>query len=138
MTGVQTCALPIFHDLGEAVTGDIPSFLKTKEDSKIEEKAIMELIQTLPEPQKTDILALFEEMEQRQTMEAKIYKALDRLEAVIQHNEAPISSWLPLEYDLQQTYGWEEAQVHERLKTLRQTAKEDTLKKIKKEKISEQ
>ena len=77
--------------------------------------------------------ALFEEMEKRQTMEAKIYKALDRLEAVIQHNEAPISSWLPLEYDLQQTYGWQEAQVHERLKQLRQTAKEDTIEKIEKE-----
>ena len=120
----------IIHDLGEAITGDIPSFLKTEEDSKVEENAIIELLETLPEPQKTDMLTLFEEMEQRQTMEAKIYKALDRLEAVIQHNEAPISSWLPLEYELQQTYGWEEAQVHERLSQLRQTAKEDTLQKI--------
>ena len=123
----------IIHDLGEAITGDIPSFLKTKEDSSVEEKAIETLLQKLPSPQREDMKALFEEMEKRQTMEAKIYKALDRLEAVIQHNEAPISSWLPLEYDLQQTYGWQEAQVHERLKQLRQTAKEDTIEKIEKE-----
>lgn len=123
----------IIHDLGEAITGDIPSFLKTKEDSETEEKAIVKLMETLPEPQKSDMLLLFEEMEQRQTMEAKIYKALDRLEAVIQHNEAPISSWLPLEYELQQKYGWEEAQVHERLSKLRETAKQDTIDKIKRE-----
>ena len=36
-----------------------------------------------------------------QTNEAKLYKAPDKMEAVIQHNEADIASWLPLEYDLQ-------------------------------------
>ena len=123
----------IIHDLGEAITGDIPSFLNTKQDSKTEQKAITTLIEKLPEPQKTDMLTLFEEMEKRETMESKIYKALDRLEAVIQHNEAPIDSWLPLEYELQQSYGWEEAQVHERLSQLRQTAKQDTIDKIKRE-----
>ena len=124
----------IIHDLGESVTGDIPSFLKTEQHSKEEEKAIVKLMEKLPEPQKSDMMILFEEMEQRQTIEAKIYKALDRLEAVIQHNEAPISSWLPLEYELQQQYGWEEAQVHKRLSKLRKTAKQDTLDKIKQEK----
>lgn len=123
----------IIHDLGEAITGDIPSFLKTQQDSAVEEKAIKKLIEKLPEPQREEFRILFEEMEQRQTMEAKIYKALDRLEAVIQHNEAPISTWLPLEYELQQKYGWEEAQVHERLSKLRETAKQDTIEKIKRE-----
>lgn len=123
----------IVHDLGEAITGDIPSFLKTEEDSNVEQKAIIKLVEKLPEPQKKEIRMLFEEMEQKQTMEAKIVKALDRLEAVIQHNEAPISTWLPLEYELQQKYGWKEAQVHERLSNLRETAKQDTIEKIRKE-----
>ena len=77
---------------------------------------------------------LIDGLEVKNESEAKIYKALDRLEAVIQHNEAPISSWLPLEYELQQQYGWEEAQVHKRLSKLRKTAKQDTLDKIKQEK----
>ena len=34
-------------------------------------------------------------MEQKQTQEAKIYKALDRLEAVISHNESDLDTWLP-------------------------------------------
>ena len=61
----------IIHDLGEAITGDIPSFLKTKQDSKTEQKAITTLIEKLPEPQKTDMLTLFEEMEKRETMDKK-------------------------------------------------------------------
>lgn len=40
--------------------------------------------------------------------EARIYKALDKLEAVIQHNEADIATWIPLEYDLQLSYGTEQ------------------------------
>ena len=51
--------------------------------------------------------ALLTEMNALETTEAKIYKALDKMEAVIQHNEADISTWLPLEYDLQLTYGAE-------------------------------
>ncbi len=34
---------------------------------------------------------------------AELYKALDKMEALIQHNEADISTWLPLEYELQLT-----------------------------------
>ena len=32
------------------------------------------------------------------------YKALDKLEALISHNESDIETWLPLEYDLQLSY----------------------------------
>ena len=32
------------------------------------------------------------------------------MEAVIQHNESDISTWLPLEYDLQLRYGAENVQ----------------------------
>ncbi|NCC17242.1 MAG: HD domain-containing protein [Clostridia bacterium] len=100
----------ILHDLGEAITGDIPSFLKTEADSAYEDKVVFRFMDTLPQPQRDKCKALFEEMLALETKEAKIYKALDKLEAVIQHNEAPLSSWLPLEYELNQTYGREEAQ----------------------------
>lgn len=39
---------------------------------------------------------------------SRLYKALDKLEAVIQHNEADIATWLPLEYDLNIAYGADE------------------------------
>ena len=95
----------LIHDLGEAFTGDIPTFLKNADHEKTEEELFHGWVNTLPEEAGKTFRTLLEEMEALQTQEAKIYKALDKMEAVIQHNESDISTWLPLEYDLQLTYG---------------------------------
>ena len=87
----------LFHDMGEAFTGDIPAFQKTKEDSRREDDVIAEWIRTLPAPYDQELGSLFDEMNKLETEEAKLYKALDKMEAVIQHNEADIRTWLPLE-----------------------------------------
>jgi putative hydrolase of HD superfamily len=55
------------------------------------------------------------------------------MEAVIQHNEADISTWIPLEYDLQQTYAVENAAEFPYLKELRALLLENTKQKIKQE-----
>ena len=104
----------LIHDLGEAFTGDIPSFRKTEENETTEEK----------------MRALYEEMAARETTEAKIYKAIDNFEAVIQHNESPLSTWIPEEYELNRTYGWDKAAFSPYLTALRQEMLEDTEKKI--------
>lgn len=95
----------LIHDLGEAVTGDIPTFVKTDSDRKTEKTAIGGLLSHLPEEQRAEFSELFAEMEALQTKEAKLYKALDSMEAVISHNESPLETWLPLEYELNFTYG---------------------------------
>jgi len=51
----------IFHDLGEAITGDIPAFNKTKKDEEIEDKEITQLINTLPEGYREKLSHLFKE-----------------------------------------------------------------------------
>ena len=89
----------LFHDFGEAITGDIPSFEKTTKDEKIEEEAVFKALEILPEEQRKELVTLFEEMNDLNTKEAKLYKALDKMEAVIQHNEASLETWLPLEYE---------------------------------------
>ena len=71
-------------------------------------------------------------MEERKTLEARIYKALDNLEALIQHNESDISTWIPLEYDLQMTYGNEQVKFSEYLTELRAKVREDSVQKIQK------
>ena len=119
----------IFHDMGEAITGDIPAFEKTTADSEHENSVMDELLDTLPEPYKTDLKELFAEMEALETLEAKIYKALDKLEALIQHNEADLSTWIPLEYDLQMTYGTKECSFSGYMKSLRDMVREDSRKK---------
>ena len=97
----------LIHDLGEAFTGDIPTFDKTEADTEREDILFDRWVQTLPEEAKQEFSALLAEMNALETLEAKIYKALDKMEAVIQHNESEISTWLSLEYDLQLRYGAE-------------------------------
>ena len=119
----------LIHDWGEAVTGDIPSFLKTEADESTELDAIHELTAKLP-GMRPQLDALYAEMEVRETPEAKLYKALDRLEAVIQHNEAPLSTWLPLERELNLTYGVEDCEPFPFLRELRELVNEDTREKL--------
>lgn len=97
----------LIHDLGEAFTGDIPTFDKTDADSLQEKNLLEGWVQTLPAQTSGEFSELLAEMKVMETPEAKIYKALDKLEAVIQHNESDISTWLPLEYGLQLRYGEE-------------------------------
>ena len=120
----------LIHDLGEAVTGDIPTFEKTSEHETAEQEALDKLLRTLPDPLYQELTALYVEMNALQTKEAIVYKALDKLEAVIQHNESDISTWLPLEYDLQQTYAAKIVQGYPFLEGLQNTAVQRTNEKI--------
>ena len=124
---IQMC---ILHDLGEAITGDIPSFLKTEENESKEDSELEKLIKTLPPFYQEKLLAIFNEMNEQQTLEAKLYKALDKLEAVMQHNSADISTWIPLEYELNISYGEENVQFSTYLKLLKEELNKDSLKKI--------
>ena len=94
----------LIHDLGEAFTGDIPTFLKSEGDGTKEDEIFDKWVETFPDGNREEWQALLTEMNERKTVEAKLYKALDKLEAVISHNEADIRTWLPLEHELQYTY----------------------------------
>ena len=123
----------MFHDIGEAFTGDVPAFEKDERHEKEEERQVRKWIGELPDPYRDELWELFEEMKAKRTLEAKIYKALDRLEALIQHNEADISTWLPLEYDLQLTYGEKDVSFSSYLKELRRQVNLDSIEKMKSE-----
>ena len=120
----------LIHDLGEAFTGDIPSFRKTEANEQTEEALLRDWVATLPQPYATEMQALYEEMAARETVEARLYKAIDNFEAVIQHNESPLETWVPEEYELNRTYGWDKAAFSSYLTALRQEMLEDTEKKI--------
>lgn len=120
----------LIHDLGEAFTGDIPTFNKTEADEEREETFLNEWVKSLPEPFADEMYELYQEMEERKTLEARIYKALDNLEALIQHNESDIDTWIPLEYDLQMTYGNDKVQFSEYLTKLRDEVRNDSKQKI--------
>lgn len=123
----------MFHDMGEAFTGDIPAFLKKESDSQEESRIIYQWIETLPENYRQEVKELFDEMEALETLESKIYKALDKMEALIQHNEADIFTWLPLEYELNLVYGTEQVQFSDFFKSLKEAINQDTRDKIEEE-----
>lgn len=116
----------LIHDFGEAVTGDIPAFDKTERDEEDEVRAVAQMLSPLPDSLREELTALFAEMDALCTPEARVYKALDKMEAVIQHNEAPLDTWLPKEYALQLTYGAENAMEFPYLKALRDEARRMT------------
>lgn len=123
--------LALFHDMGEALTGDIPAFEKGREDERVEEEAQQRIADMLPEPYRERLSCIFKEVEEKATKESKLLQALDKLEALIQHNEADIATWLPLEYELQLTYGQEQTKDIPYMKKLRQRVYEDSVEKMK-------
>ena len=120
----------ILHDMGEAFTGDIPAFNKTDEHDRVEDAAISAWLAELPADTSKSFGALFAEMNAMETSEARLYKALDKLEALIQHNEADIETWLPLEYDLQLVYGEENVKFSPYMQALKAEVNGWTRKKI--------
>ncbi|WP_142414048.1 HD domain-containing protein [Hathewaya massiliensis] len=120
----------IIHDLGECFTGDIPTFDKNQNHEESEKNLLYNWISSLPQKYAVEMKELYEEMAERKTMESKIYKSIDSLEALIQHNISDLSTWIPKEFDLNLTYADDKVAFSDYLKTLRQAVREDTIKKI--------
>ena len=104
----------LIHDLGEAFTGDIPTFAKGDRDRAVEQDCWASWLATFPEENREEWQALLEE-----------------LEAVISHNESDRDTWLPLEYDLQFTYPEKAVQFSPWLKELKKAVDQWTEAKIK-------
>ena len=87
-------------------------------------------VKQIPEPYGSEMLALYQEMAERKTLEAKIYKAMDSLEALIQHNESDLKTWSENEYTLNLTYADDKVELSSYLKELREAIRKDTIEKL--------
>lgn len=83
---LQLC---IVHDLGEAIHGDIPAIHQDANTPKADrERAdLLTLVAPLPAALQASVVALWDEYEAAATLEAKVAKALDKLETIMQHNQ---------------------------------------------------
>jgi len=85
--------LLILHDLGEAISGDVPAPMQgagagaAAGKIAVERADVARLIEGLPAPAAARLAALWEEAAAATTPEARLAKALDRLETVLQHTE---------------------------------------------------
>ena len=122
----------IVHDLGEVYAGDYQVYGKDVPDNKheLEEKALSKLLHTLPTYSQEEIMNLWNEFEQRETPEAKFAVALDKLEVLIQHNEADLSTYLEGEGEYNLTYADDKVAYSVVLKEFRELVKIETKNKV--------
>ena len=79
----------ILHDLGEAVDGDIPAPLQGNDTamSDKERSDFLSLVDPLPDELRLEFVSLWDEYEEGNSTEARVAKALDKLETILQHNQ---------------------------------------------------
>jgi putative hydrolase of HD superfamily len=79
----------LIHDLGEAVSGDISAKLQEGMPPKAEQERadLLQLLTPLSVPMRDEIMGLWDEYEAAASPEAKLAKALDKLETIMQHNQ---------------------------------------------------
>lgn len=88
-------AMCVVHDLGEAIGGDVPAPEQarrlaadpTATKSAAEREDLLTLLAPLPEPVRASIVALWDEYEAAKSPEARVAKALDKLETILQHTQ---------------------------------------------------
>lgn len=118
--------LCIVHDLGEAISGDVPAIHQTADDDRAarERRDLVELCSPLPEDLKAEIVALWDEYNDASTPEAIFAKGFDKLETMLQHvagKNAP-----GFDYGFNLTYGLAATDRHPLLKQVRALVDEAT------------
>jgi putative hydrolases of HD superfamily len=81
--------MSLIHDIGEIYEGDISAALKPDQENKFqtEYRAVQQVFSLLPEAQANRMLELWLEYNENKTPEAKLIKALDKAETILQHNQ---------------------------------------------------
>ena len=81
--------MAVIHDLGEAISGDIPAIANVDPIAKQAQEAadLSDLLSPLPRAMQDHIIELWQEYEAASTEEAQWVKALDKLETMMQHNQ---------------------------------------------------
>jgi putative hydrolases of HD superfamily len=117
----------IVHDLGEAISGDIPAPEQRRRggDKSGDERAdLLTLTEPLPPAIRDEILALWDEYEAGQTAEARLAKGLDKLETILQHTQGRNPERFDYRFNL--TYGREYTDGHPLLVAFRELLDAET------------
>lgn len=98
----------IVHDLGEAIGGDVPAPEQARRAAAgqpakhdDERRDLVALASLLPASQCDEIVELWDEYEAGNTPEARIAKALDKLETILQHTQGANPPDFDLGFNLQ-------------------------------------
>lgn len=126
LDSAKVLKLCVLHDLGEAVGGDIPATERHRFPDKAQQERqdFLRLIVPLPEAVRAEFLALWDEYENRASEEARLVKALDKLETILQHNQGKNPE--DFDYAFNLGYGRDYMDVHPLITRLRALLDEET------------
>lgn len=122
----------VIHDLGEAIGGDISAPEQARRlaetpgaaKSDQERRDLLTLVEPLPAPLRTEIVSLWDEYEAAATGEAKLAKALDKLETILQHTQGKNPADFDYRFNL--GYGRRFTADHPTIVALRQALDQET------------
>jgi putative hydrolase of HD superfamily len=116
----------LIHDLGEAISGDVPAPQQIPSIPKAdgERRDLLQLIEPLPAAHRAEILELWDEYEAAQSREARLAKGLDKLETILQHTQGVNPA--DFDYGFNLVYGQEYTAADPILAALRARLDEET------------
>lgn len=122
--------LIIIHDLGEAISGDIPATEQNPNEDKaeLERTDFITLCAPLPDDLKSEMLVLWDEYDCAQTPEAIMAKGFDKIETMLQHLADSTTGNIDFPFNL--TYGSARTDAHPLLKQIRDIVDEKTRARI--------
>ena len=115
----------VIHDLGEAIGGDISATLQSPGGkAEAERRDLLTLLEPLPETTRRAITSLWDEYEAAASPEARLAKALDKLETIMQHNQGDNPA--DFDYAFNLTYGTRFTADHPLIVAIRRILDEET------------
>ena len=119
----------LIHDLGEAVSGDIPAPAQRPDAPKSDrERAdLLHLISGLPSRLQGELLSLWDEYEAAASVEARLAKGLDKLETILQHTQG--SNPPDFDYTFNLAYGRQYTSTDPLLSAIRSILDQETVRR---------
>jgi len=120
----------LIHDLGEIINGDIPAPLQANlpDKNKQEREDFKSVVSSLPDSVSQELLLFWDEYESASSPEARLVKALDKIETIIQHNQGNNAPDFDHDFDLK--YGQQYMDFDPVINELRSMVDEETREKI--------
>lgn len=136
---LRTLKMILVHDLVEVNYKDNPAFKIQPSDKEAQERrSLQKLLKKLPEKMAKEIEELWEEYENKESSEAKFAVAIDKLEVLLQHNEADIRHLTRKEIPFNFIHGIEQSKYDSFLKGFRELINDEFLSNYRRNKINKE
>lgn len=111
---LKVVKMVLIHDIVEIDAGDTFLYDTTKNHTNTDEEllAAKRIFGLLPDAQRDELIAVWEEFEAGETAEAKFAKTMDRLEPLLQNASNQGGTWKEFDVDYQKVYDKKSVMKH--------------------------